>query len=79
MDEKDVDLLNGARQAGLAFDLLKPFLNREREMIITKMKSLSREGKHELGVYVGMVLTLTSLDDLESKILKTIKGAKDVR
>jgi hypothetical protein len=78
MDEKSVEVLNNSRGAVVAFELFKPFLDKERAFVLAKMKDEFRSNRHELSVYIGLISTLVSLDDLENKMLKLIKAGKSV-
>lgn len=79
MDEnKRIELMNGVRQATIAMDMFSPFLEKERRDILAKIKQQFRNNDHNLSVYIGLISTLVSLDDLELKMLKQIKAGKNI-
>lgn len=71
-----MEAIQGARQAVLAMDLFKPFLEKEKEDLIAKLKQQFRNNEHELSVYIGLISTLVALDDMEAKILRKINAGK---
>ena len=78
MDEKDIETLHAAKQAVLAMDLFKPYLEKEKAAVLAKIKNLFRSDKHDLSSYLGLISTLVSLDDLEAKMLKQIKAGQPI-
>ena len=78
MNDKDLETLQTAKQAVLAMDLLQPYLEKERATVLGKIKNTFRSDKHDLSIYLGLISTLVSLDDLESRILKQIKAGQPI-
>lgn len=78
MDEGEIKILGNSKQAVLAMGLFKPFLDKEKENVLAKLKAAFRSNSTDLSTYIGFVSTLVSLDDLEIKMLKTIKAGQNL-
>lgn len=76
--EKEIGFLNVGKRAGLALEYLGPLLEEQKEIIVSRMKSLYRDGQWSESKLVSLAAELCALDDLKNRIQSKIRKAEKI-
>lgn len=75
IDEKDITTMNIGKKAGMVLEYLNPLIDDQKEIIVTRMKNMYREGSATEPKLFSIAGELVALDDLKNRITNKIKQA----